>query len=299
MARAPHGNIQPPKIIVKKIYIEGHSGHHGGAWKVAYADFVTAMMAFFLLLWILGATTEKQRKGIADYFAPTLIDTRSLGIGGGGLFGGESVMDENKIGPKPGQTSLPAIAIPDAGQGGAKSGTGDKGSLKSRELASEDRKNFEAMRKRVLSQIQRSAKLSRLASHVRFVPTQDGMRIDLVDDADYSMFALGTTALDPQAGELIGMIAGSIAGMTNPIMIRGHTDSVPYGDPRAMNNWMLASGRAEATRRRLLSGGTPEARFERIEGVADREPLITKNPSDPRNRRVAITLLYRRGVFGK
>ena len=299
MARAPHGNIQPPKIIVKKIYIEGHGGHHGGAWKVAYADFVTAMMAFFLLLWILGATTEKQRKGIADYFAPTLIDTRSLGIGGGGLFGGESVMDENKIGPKPGQTSLPAIAIPDAGQGGAKSGTGDKGSLKSRELASEDRKNFEAMRKRVLSQIQRSAKLSRLASHVRFVPTQDGMRIDLVDDADYSMFALGTTALDPQAGELIGMIAGSIAGMTNPIMIRGHTDSVPYGDPRAMNTWMLASGRAEATRRRLLSGGTPEARFERIEGVADREPLITKNPSDPRNRRVAITLLYRRGVFGK
>ncbi len=299
MARAPHGNIQPPKIIVKKIYIEGHGGHHGGAWKVAYADFVTAMMAFFLLLWILGATTEKQRKGIADYFAPTLLDTRSLGIGGGGLFGGESIMDKNKIGPKPGQTSLPAIAIPDAGQGGPSTGTGDKGSLKSRALASEDRKNFEAMRKRVLSQIQRSAKLSRLASHVRFVPTQDGLRIDLVDDADYSMFALGTTALDSQASDLIGMIAGSIAGTQNPIMIRGHTDGVPYGDPRAMNNWMLASGRAEATRRRLLSGGTPEARFERIEGVADREPLIAKDPSDPRNRRVAITLLYRRGVFGR
>ena len=300
MARAPHGNIQPPKIIVKKIYIEGHGGHHGGAWKVAYADFVTAMMAFFLLLWILGATTEKQRKGIADYFAPTLIDTRSLGIGGGALFGGESILDKNKIGPKAGQTSMPQIAIPDAGQGGPSTGTGEQGSIKNREaLASEDRKNFAAMRKRVLSQIQKSAKLSRLASHVRFVRTQDGMRIDLVDDADYSMFALGTTALDPQAGELIGMIAGSISGMQNPIMIRGHTDSVPYGDPRAMNNWMLASGRAEATRRRLLSGGTPEARFERIEGVADREPLIVKDPHDPRNRRVAITLLYRRGSFGK
>ncbi len=300
MARAPHGNIQPPKIIVKKIYIEGHGGHHGGAWKVAYADFVTAMMAFFLLLWILGATTEKQRKGIADYFAPTLIDTRSLGIGGGALFGGESILDKNKIGPKAGQTSMAQIAIPDAGKGGPSTGTGEQGSIKNRDaLASEDRKNFEAMRKRVLSQIQGSAKLSRLASHVRFVRTQDGMRIDLVDDADYSMFALGTTALDPQAGELIGMIAGSISGMTNPIMIRGHTDSVPYGDPRAMNNWMLASGRAEATRRRLLSGGTPEARFERIEGVADREPLIVNDPHDPRNRRVAITLLYRRGSFGK
>ncbi|RXD05028.1 flagellar motor protein [Sphingomonas sp. UV9] len=300
MARAPHGTNQPPKIIYKKVYIEGHGGHHGGAWKVAYADFVTAMMAFFLLLWILGATTEKQRKGIADYFAPTLIDTRSLGIGGGALFGGESILDKNKIGPKAGQTSMPQIAIPDAGQGGPSTGTGEQGSIKNRNaLASEDRKNFEAMRKRVLSQIQKSAKLSRLASHVRFVRTQDGMRIDLVDDADYSMFALGTTALDPQAGELIGMIAGSISGMQNPIMIRGHTDSVPYGDPRAMNNWMLASGRAEATRRRLLSGGTPEARFERIEGVADREPLIVKDPYDPRNRRVAITLLYRRGSFGK
>ncbi|MEG3160597.1 flagellar motor protein MotB [Sphingomonas sp. LB2R24] len=300
MARAPHGNIQPPKIIVKKIYIEGHGGHHGGAWKVAYADFVTAMMAFFLLLWILGATTEKQRKGIADYFAPTLLDTRSLGIGGGALFGGESILDKNKIGPKAGQTSMPQIAVPDAGKGGASTGTGEQGTIKNRQaLASEDRKNFESMRKRVLSQIAASPKLSRLASHVRFVPTQDGMRIDLVDDADYSMFALGTTALDSQAGDLIGMIAKSIEGMKNPIMIRGHTDSVPYGDPRAMNNWMLSSGRAEATRRRLLSGGTPEARFERIEGVADREPLIVKDAADPRNRRVAITLLYRRGRFGK
>ena len=300
MARAPHGANQPPKIIVKKIYIEGHGGHHGGAWKVAYADFVTAMMAFFLLLWILGATTEKQRKGIADYFAPTLIDTRSLGIGGGALFGGESVLSKNKIGPQAGQSTMPQIAIPDAGAGGDNTGTGPKGNMKGLDtLNAEDRKNFDEMRRKVLSQIERSKNLSRLASHVRFVPTQDGMRIDLVDDADYSMFALGTTALDGKAADLISMIAGSIAGMTNSIMIRGHTDSLPYGDPRAMNNWMLSSGRAEATRRRLLSGGTPEARFERIEGVADREPLIAKVPGDPRNRRVAITLLYRRGRFGQ
>ncbi|WP_380788231.1 flagellar motor protein MotB [Sphingomonas sp. R86521] len=297
MARAPHGANVPPKIIVKKIYIEGHGGHHGGAWKVAYADFVTAMMAFFLLLWLLGATTEKQRKGIADYFAPTLLDTRSLGVGGGGLFGGESVLSQNKLGPNAGQTTMQSIALPVAGQGGAKNGTGDKGSLNNQALAAEDRQNFETMRRKVLSEIAKSPKLARLSSHVRFVPTQDGMRIDLVDDADYSMFAIGTTALDPQASELIGMIAETIRSSANPIMIRGHTDAVPYGDPRAMNNWMLSSGRAEATRRRLLQGGTPEQRFERIEGVADREPLITDSPTDPRNRRVAITLLYRRGSF--
>ena len=111
--------------------------------------------------------------------------------------------------------------------------------------------------------------------------------------------ALGTTALEARAGELIGLVADGIKATDNPIMIRGHTDSLPFGDPRAMNNWMLSSGRAEATRRRLALGGIPERRFNRIEGVADREPMIQDDPQDARNRRVAITLLYRAGVFGQ
>ena len=300
-ARAPHGSNQPPKIIYKKVYIEGHGGHHGGAWKVAYADFVTAMMAFFLLLWLLGATTEKQRKGIADYFAPTLIDTKSLGIGGMGPLGGESILSNDKTGPKAAAARIASVGMPtNPIDGGPQSGTGDKGSLRSSEAtAAEDRKNFDALRRRIEAEIKASPRLARLAGHVRFVPTRDGLRIDLVDDADYSMFALGTTVLEPEASELIGMIAGSVARMANPLMIRGHTDSLPYGDPRAMNNWMLSSGRAEATRRRLALGGLPEVRFERIEGVADREPMIADNPSDPRNRRVAITLLYRHAMFGR
>lgn len=294
-ARAPHGSNQPPKIIYKKIYIEGHGGHHGGAWKVAYADFVTAMMAFFLLLWILGATTEKQRKGIADYFAPTVINTKSLGIGGSGLLGGETILSQNKTGPYSGKSAVQTVAVPrNPIEGKDSAGTG-----KGQGAAAEDRKAFEAMRRQVLNEIAGSAELAKLSNHVRFVMTRDGLRIDLVDDADYSMFASGTTALDTKASELIGMIAGAIAKSSNPIMIRGHTDSVPFGDPRAMNNWTLASGRAEATRRRLALGGIPEARFERIEGVADREPMIANNPADPRNRRVAITLLYRHGVFGQ
>ena len=293
-ARAPHGNNQPPKIIYKKVYVEGHGGHHGGAWKVAYADFVTAMMAFFLLLWLLGATTEKQRKGIADYFAPTVLNTKSLGIGGSGLLGGETILSNNKTGPQVGKSAVPTISIPHQPVGGHdQSGAAGKGA------AAEDRRAFEAMRRQVMSEIAGSAALAKLSNHVRFVMTRDGLRIDLVDDADYSMFAMGTTALDGRASDLIGLIAGAIRASSNPIMIRGHTDAVPYGDPRAMNNWMLASGRAEATRRRLALGGTPEARFARIEGVADREPMIKEDPADPRNRRVAITLLYRRGVFGQ
>jgi chemotaxis protein MotB len=298
-ARAPHGSNLPPKIIVKKIYIEGGGGHHGGAWKVAYADFVTAMMAFFLLLWILGATTEKQRKGIADYFAPTLIDTRSLGIGGTGLLGGESIRSENKVGPDVARAMLPPIISTSGAGEGTTPAFGSPMDEKQRAaITAEDQKNFETMRRRVSARIAKS-RLARLAKHIRFTRTRDGMRIDLIDDADYSMFASGTTALEKDASALIGVVAEAIGGMGNPIMIRGHTDNVPYGDPTAMNNWMLASGRAEATRRRLAQGGIPEDRFERIEGVADREPMIANNPADPRNRRVAVTLLYRRGAFGR
>ena len=299
-ARAPHGSNQPPKIIiVKKIIADGHGGHHGGAWKVAYADFVTAMMAFFLLLWILGATTEKQRKSIADYFTPTMVDLKENSAGSNGLFGGESIIDKDNYPHKAAQTGTRALTVPVGATGGLKEGSGDKGSMRNTQMASEDKANFARLKRQVESQIAASAKLAKLGKHVRFTMTRDGMRIDLIDDADYSMFALGTTALVPEASSLVGLVADAIKATGNPIMIRGYTDSLAFGDVRSMNNWTLSSGRAEATRRRLALGGVPEARFERIEGVADREPMIANNPADPRNRRVAVTLLYRRGTFGQ
>ncbi len=295
-ARAPHGQNQPPKIIVRKVYVEGHGGHHGGAWKVAYADFVTAMMAFFLLMWLLGATNEKQRKALADYFAPTLVELKQNSAGSNGILGGDSPH-------QPGQLSRQGLAdghaLADRAGGTApaapRSATGEKGTLKDKRMVAIDQKNFAHMRETIEAKMRSNPRLAKLANHVRFTATRDGMRIDLIDDADYSMFDVGTTALVPAADNLIGLIAESIKEMENPIMIRGHTDSLPYGDPRAMNNWMLSSGRAEATRRRLFAGGVPEERFNRIEGVADREPMIENNPADPRNRRVAITLLYRAG----
>lgn len=294
-ARAPHGSNQPPKIIVRKIFVEGHGGHHGGAWKVAYADFVTAMMAFFLLLWLLGATTEKQRKALADYFAPTLIEFKQNSAGSNGLFGGDAINAPDNYPNKASQTGTKSMTIPVGGVGGKQVGTGDKGTLKDqRALTQQDQKNFNETAKKIQEKVRSRPQLAKLAKHIRFVATRDGMRIDLLDDANYSMFDLGTTALVPDASALIGTIAETIAGMENPIMIRGHTDSLGYGDPRNMNNWMLSSGRAEATRRRLAAGTVPEMRFERIEGVADREPLIVEAPTDPRNRRVSITLLYRR-----
>ena len=301
MAKAPHGNNQPPPIIiVKKIIAEGHGGHHGGAWKVAYADFVTAMMAFFLLMWLLGATTEKQRKGLADYFAPTLVTVKAGSAGSNGLFGGESIIDQDSYPHRAAQTGTRSLTIPVDATGGMKEGSGEKGRLKNKaEMAEADRKSFEKIKRELQQKLAASAQLRKLARNVRFVPTHEGVRIDLVDNADYSMFALGTTALAPEASQLMNLIAQSVKDLPNTIMIRGHTDAVAYGRPQDMNNWMLSSGRAEATRRRLAMGGVGERRFERIEGVADREPMIAKDPYDPRNRRVAITLLYQAtGGFG-
>ncbi len=291
-ARAPHGTNQPPIIIVKKIIAEGHGGHHGGAWKVAYADFVTAMMAFFLLMWLLGATSEKQRKALADYFAPTLIELKQNSAGSNGLFGGESIVDRDNYPHRAGQTGTRSMTVPADASGGNNVGSGPQGQLKRR---AQDQKAFEGVKRALTRRMASSPQVAKLARNVRMVPTRDGVRIDLVDNADYSMFALGTTALGNEADSLIGMIAETVRGLPNQIMIRGHTDAIAYGRPQDMNNWMLSSGRAEATRRRLASGGVGERRFERIEGVADREPMIVKDPYDPRNRRVAITLLYREG----
>src|ERR1700712_3773445 len=129
-ARAPHGSNLPPKIIYKKIYIEGHGGHHGGAWKVAYADFVTAMMAFFLLLWLLGATNEKQRKGIADYFNPTLVQMRENSAGSNGMFGGASLIDKDNYPHRAAQTGTKSMTIPVGAAGGTDVGSGAKGAPK-------------------------------------------------------------------------------------------------------------------------------------------------------------------------
>ena len=233
-ARAPHGSNQPPKIIiVKKIIADGHGGHHGGAWKVAYADFVTAMMAFFLLMWLLGATNEKQRKALADYFAPTLVEFKQNSAGSNGLFGGASLIDKDNYPHKAAQTGTRSMTIPADSTGGDNVGTGEKGTLKSREaLEREDRQKFDQMRAKLAGRMRGDSKMTALARHVRFVQTRDGMRIDLIDDADYSMFALGTTQLDPAADKLIGLVGQSISELPNAIMIRGTPTASAMAIPR-------------------------------------------------------------------
>ena len=276
---------EPRPIIVKKIIVEGHGGHHGGAWKVAYADFVTAMMAFFLLMWLLGATTEKQRKALADYFTPTLVELKMASAGSTGLLGGDSLMGKENYPTTGGQGNL-SITIPrDA------TGTKEQGG---KAMRAADRQKFESIKKELEARMTRKG-MAKLRKNVRFTETREGLRIDLIDEADFAMFAMGTDQLVPQARALIGEVAKVVETMPNPLIVRGHTDGLPYASGRTMNNWMLSSSRAEATRKALADNGIVNARFARIEGVADREPFIKGDAYDPRNRRMSIILGWTRG----
>ena len=273
---------EPRPIIIKKVIAAAHGGHHGGAWKVAYADFVTAMMAFFLLLWLLGATDEAQRRGIADYFTPTLVEHKTRGAGSDGFFGGDSIVSQDTFPHKAGGVGTRSLTIPKDATGGPKEASESKG---------KDRQRFEALKKTLIERMQSDPSLRKLKEHVRFTETREGLRIDLVDEADFSMFKVGTDKLLPEALGLVGEVARVIQGVPNAVILRGHTDGLPYSKGQTMNNWLLSSARAESTRAALAMAGVPQHRFAKIEGVADREPWA-KDRYDPRNRRMAIILAW-------
>lgn len=276
-AAAKRGRNEPiPPVIVKKVVVVEGGGHHGGAWKVAYADFVTAMMAFFLLLWLLGATEENKRKGLADYFTPTLVKLRKESAGSNGMLGGSSITDVDNYPNRAGQTGTRSITIPRDATGGPKEGA-------SREKA------IQKMREKLQEKLAANQQLQRLIRQVRLVDTTEGIRIDLVDDADFSMFQLGTTMLTSDASQLVKAIAETVGPENGGLTIRGHTDSLPWKGGMG-NNWSLSAGRAEATRQALIRMGVAPDRFRRIEGVADRELLVKDDPQDPRNRRISILM---------
>ncbi len=281
MATTPRGRNEPEvrPIIIKKIIADHVHEHHGGQWKVAYADFVTAMMAFFLLLWLLNATDEKTKKGLAEYFTPSLVDKN--GAGSTGLLQGDSLRAEDELPTRGGGKAQ--IALPKVQQ------MTPEEEAKQR---SKDRARFEKLKKTLVDRMERTPELRKLMTHVRFTETPEGLRIDLVDQADFSMFKIGTDRLLPQALNLVREVATVIAGVPNDLIVRGHTDALPYAAGQTTNNWTLSTARAEATRAALDVRGIEPKRFARIEGVADREPFNPEDVYDPRNRRMSITLAW-------
>ena len=295
-----------PPVIVKKKKIDGdHAGAHGGAWKIALADMMTAMMAFFLLMWLLGATNDSQKKSIADYFRPTSHSAVAMGErpGPGGLIGGFSVMDSDSM-PYTGKTTSflqretpRSEAGTQKGDGKVKDETKDKNpeeisaEERARIAAETDQKNFDKLEQEVKEKLSMNKELSKIKDQVKFVREKDGLRIEIIDKADFSMFGLGTNKMQAKAFTLIKEVAKSLAAMPNKVVVRGHTDSLAYDDG-VNSNWSLSGMRAEATRRLLSEAGLPDSRFYRIEGVSDTVPYVPNNPADPRNRRISITILY-------
>jgi chemotaxis protein MotB len=246
------------------------------------------MMAFFLLLWLLGMTDEQKRKGIADYFTPTLVELKQNSAGSNGLLGGDSLIAADNYPHKAAQTGNRSIVIPKAATGGP-----HEGDQNSADLA-----RFKALEAKLNAKMESSPELRQLKQNVRLVETREGLRIDLVDEANFSMFSLATDQLLPQARKLIGEVADVIRGVPNRVIVRGHTDALPYASGRVMNNWMLSTARAEATRAALAGAGLGPDRFARIEGVAENEPYVPSDRYDPRNRRMSIILAWQGDAAG-
>lgn len=269
-----HANA--PIIIKRKKVIAG-GGHHGGAWKVAYADFVTAMMAFFLLMWLLNATTEKQRKGLSDYFAPTIPVARVSG-GGDGMFGGDSMLSDMS-------QLRDASGLPDGIPAPENVEMTESAAAAAAEVAT-----LRDIEESLLGVGGESLLSQEALRHVITRLTDEGLVIEIFSTPDAPMFLNDTTTALPVTVELVKMIARISAIVSNPVAVAGHLPSRPLVIIHNPNYWDLSSDRAMAVRLLLESGGLDPARIERVTGFADRE-LVDPNPMAVRNDRIEITLL--------
>ena len=306
-AAAPEADAAlAPIIVIKKIQ-PGHGGAHGGGWKIALADMMTAMMAFFLLMWILGASQETQRKSVADFFTPSNSTAQvQMGAtaGSNGLFGGRSIIDPDGFPYTAKQTAMMQMVTPRS-EGGPTENEPSPNSENARDNDSQskteqkeateaaDKANFDKMEKEVREQLAANPNLEQVQNQVQFVREKEGLRIEVIDKADFSMFPMGSTKLQPQAQALMTEIAKSLAGTDNKLSVRGHTDSVAFANKEGRNNWSLSAERAEATRATLEKSGIKPDRFTQIEGVADTAPYNPNDPKDPRNRRISITVKFK------
>ncbi|MHB1204635.1 MAG: flagellar motor protein MotB [Rhodospirillaceae bacterium] len=286
--------------IVKRIK-KGEHASHGGAWKVAYADFVTAMMAFFLLLWLLNAVTEQQLNGVADYFTPIAASTRESGAGG--MLGGQTI-GEGASQSQTGSTAAVVLPPPSIGSGGQDMTDPKESPQENAEEAvraaqeAKDQKEFQQVTQELKDTISGVPDLAPLASSLLVDQTPEGVRIQVMDQDKIDMFSPGSANLFPRSKELLANIAKVIRKMPNKISITGHTDPSTAVDPQGYTNWELSSDRALATRRALLEGGLDDRQINKVTGVSDREPVDTKQPRSPRNRRVSIVLLRAENAKG-
>jgi chemotaxis protein MotB len=274
--------LQP--IIVKKIKKGGHAVH-GGAWKIAYADFVTAMMAFFLLMWLLGSTSEGDKKGLSDYFSSPLKVALQGGAGAGAS---NSVLNG-------GGTDL-TKAVGQNKRGDAADPVAKKMALDAlrAELAKQDAKKLAALSAKISSVISNNPRLAEFSSQIRLETTPDGLQIQIVDDQNRPMFDVGSALVKPYMRDIVREIGAALNGVDNKISLDGHTDRSSYGNSdRGYSNWELSADRANSTRRELAAAGMPDEKLARVTGLASSSLLVPQDPLNPTNRRISIIVMTR------
>ena len=273
MARPTNG----APVIIKRKKIVGGGGHHGGAWKVAYADFVTAMMAFFLLMWLLNATTEQQRKGIADFFSPSVPISRVSG-GGTGAFGGEDVFSEEAAIRK-------GLGATDQRPTDEQRARGDTGT----DVSPDETRSLEKIERELLAKGGESLTMQQALRHVVTRVTDEGLVVEIFDLPGAPLFDEDTTTPRPVLHVLARIFSESFAIVANPLAVQGHVRSYPITlirDP----TWDLSSARAHAMRGLLEGAGFDSARMQRVSGFADRRPA-DPDPMAVRNNRLEMILL--------
>lgn len=271
-------------IVVKRIKKSG-GGHHGGAWKIAYADFVTAMMAFFLLMWLLGSTTKGDLKGIADYFATPLKVAMQ---GGSGTGDATSVLQG-------GGTELTRIAGQvKSGQTKTEKKTYDPRALQA-ELERKEREKLDELKKKIEKAIEANPSLHQYQKQLVLDITNEGLRIQIVDEKNRPMFDLSSAELKPYMRDILREIGRSLNEVDNRISLSGHTDAKPFaGGDKGIGNWELSASRANASRRELVAGGMADGKVIRVVGQASTVLFDPADPFNPQNRRIGIIVLNKK-----
>ena len=278
-------NQSAAPIIIKKIKKGGH-GHHGGAWKVAFADFVTAMMAFFMLMWLMGSTTPEQKATIANYFNDPMATTGYSGNGAGNpaLNGGDGILAGR------GQNAM-------TGQSDNPENTTTHGPSQEEDEEALEKAQMVRMMEELKSIIAAGKELNQYADQVLFDITPEGLRIQIIDKENRAMFDQGSARLESYTRDILHEMVKIISQAPNRISISGHTDAKPYADDSEYGNWELSADRANAARRELLAGGLAEEKVGRVVGLGPSDLLDPSQPEAPLNRRISIVVL--RGDHGK
>lgn len=279
-------------IIIKRIKKSG-GGHHGGAWKVAYADFVTAMMAFFLLLWLLGNTTDEQKKAIGNYFDPTIaMSSSSTTVA---VMDGQAQVMQTTAGGAAAEADVEEDGTGQTGDDEATATSDGEKPIDEKEaeaaLQAAEAKRFDQVKKQIQQVIAESPDLSGLKDNLQIDQTPDGLRIQLLDKEKETMFDSGSAKMAEKSRKLLSLVAQAVKDLPNKLAISGHTDATPYVGADGRSNWELSSDRANAARRVLVENGVDAAHVRNVVGRADTDPFVKENPLDPQNRRISIILL--------